>query len=541
MLASPPTPKASSDKRGRTRIPLAERMALWALSGWAPHAGQMGFISSDARFRIFAAGARTGKSAAAAAEVEATAILVPRSNQWIVAPTYELTTYVWDHLLDLIDALPARYRERIVKRITNAGGRGSSYIEFANGSWIATKSADNPRSLLGVECDRIVVDEGANVPDVVWHRYLRARLSSRLGRLDVPSTPAGEGGWLRSLFDEAQLQQEAATPPPWHETIGAWQAPTWTNPYWPFEEWETIRATTPPEIFAEQFEGQFVGLAGKIYKYFSRESHVVPAPPAGWDTWPRWRSIDFGYTNPASCGWYTRDPSTGTWYRLGEVYGSGLSYESLARLIREHPLSWPSGRIVATIADSADPGGKSALRALGVPIMDETTRINSVGLSEGKASLDKAVHAGIRTVMMHLHAGRLMFVDGQAWQQRPETLVGYTDKIAAYAATAEAGYAEANVREHMFRAGLGNDAILKEIASYVWKTTKEGDYTMEVPAPHQADHALDELRYLLHTVEPLSPPRITPTIAPARAGGRSGSRILAGIPRPGDWSSRKRR
>lgn len=58
---------------------------------------------------------------------------------------------------------------------------------------------------------------------------------------------------------------------------------------------------------------------GIVYSEFDDNLHIVDdfTPP---DNWPRYRSFDFGYTNPWVCLYITRDPATDRIYIYDEIY-----------------------------------------------------------------------------------------------------------------------------------------------------------------------------------------------------------------------------
>jgi hypothetical protein len=90
-------------------------------------------------------------------------------------------------------------------------------------------------------------------------------------------------------------------------------------------------------------------------------THVIPAfqPPDGWRIY---RSFDWGYSRPFSCGWWAVDYD-GRLYRILELYGctrtpnEGLKwtpdkvFSEIARVEREHP--WLRGKQIFGVADPA--------------------------------------------------------------------------------------------------------------------------------------------------------------------------------------------
>lgn len=79
--------------------------------------------------------------------------------------------------------------------------------------------------------------------------------------------------------------------------------------------------------------GLWVAFDGYVFDCFDPRLHVRARPADWWNgypppTWKRYRSIDFGFTNPFVFQWWARSPD-GVWWLYREVYHS-------QRFIREH-------------------------------------------------------------------------------------------------------------------------------------------------------------------------------------------------------------
>ncbi|MFH1500137.1 MAG: hypothetical protein ABII82_20210 [Verrucomicrobiota bacterium] len=512
--------------------------SLWHQCGYQPHVGQARVHASQRRFRVACCGTRWGKSFLGGAELLLT-LQIPGTASWIVGPTYALAQFEWRWLMDLLirGGLHPRFTATCIEATGRTGGR----LVLKNGSWVETKSADHPTGLLGVELDLLVAGEASQIPAVVWERYLRARLVSRHGRLLVATTPAGTEGWVRDLYDQGQEQRAIGWRGiPEAEQIESWAEPTWNNPYVSWAEVQAARRQLPDLVFREQFGAEFVALSGRIYPEFQPASHVRHELPAGWQHWPRWRGVDFGWTNPAGCVWLALQPGTRVWWVLGEVYGSHMDYADFATLIREHPLSHPGNRIVASLGDSEDPQGLATLTRCGVAMAEEVTR----EAGDRRVKLDKSVMAGLMTVKARLRGDgngdgpRLVFVAPEAFDRDAPYMLAFNTYLANERVRAAL---DSKIRQAP-DVGPGCPNALREIQNYVWDT--EGDHTLDRPAPHQADHLLDPLRYLLHTLDPLdrSPIRV------AAGGGPRYGDVKAPRPQPrqgvvppaGSWARRYR-
>ena len=131
-------------------------------------------------------------------------------------------------------------------------------------------------------------------------------------------------------------------------------------------EYEKSLKKLPPKLQRAWLEGSWDVLEGQYFEEFRSEktennlfTHVIPAftPP---ESWPVYRSYDFGYSKPFSVGWWCTDQD-GRLYRILELYGStGVpnegrcwspreQMEAIAKLEREHP--YLRGRDIQGVAD----------------------------------------------------------------------------------------------------------------------------------------------------------------------------------------------
>ena len=126
----------------------------------------------------------------------------------------------------------------------------------------------------------------------------------------------------------------------------------------------------PPKLRAAWLEGKWDVLAGQVFQEFTddpahyedrRYSHVIRPfrIPREWNVY---RSYDFGYAKPFSCGWWAVDHD-GCVYRIAELYGctgtpdEGVlwtpekQFAEIRRIEEEHPDL--RGRTIHGVADPA--------------------------------------------------------------------------------------------------------------------------------------------------------------------------------------------
>jgi hypothetical protein len=128
----------------------------------------------------------------------------------------------------------------------------------------------------------------------------------------------------------------------------------------------------PPKLRAAWLEGNWDVYEGQFFEEFRDDpdhyedrqyTHVIPAMkeiPRGWTIY---RSFDWGYGKPFSCGWWAVDYD-GVIYRILELYGcregeenEGVKwiddkiFSEIARIEREHP--YLAGKTIRGVADPA--------------------------------------------------------------------------------------------------------------------------------------------------------------------------------------------
>jgi hypothetical protein len=209
--------------------------------------------------------------------------------------------------------------------------------------------------------------------------------------------------------------------------------------------------------------GRWVSAEGAVYAFDAR-LHLVdpfPIPPA----WPRYRAIDFGYTNPFVCLWGATDPD-GRLYVYRQWYRSGMLVEDHARRIVG---ATARERIVETVADH-DAEDRATLERHGVRTV----------------AAMKAIGAGIQAVQQRLRVagdGRpRLFILRDSLLERDEALWRKRQPVSAE----------------------------QEFDAYVWPKDQGGRPVKETPVDLY-NHAMDALRYLVaHLDKPERKPRPAP-------------------------------
>lgn len=139
--------------------------------------------------------------------------------------------------------------------------------------------------------------------------------------------------------------------------------------------------------------GDWSTFSGQAFTTWNYSRHVYKISDYEFpDNWMRWRALDYGFTHPFACYWFTKSPDSGRVFVVREAYQSGLTDRQQARLIKDMTL--PNERIGFTFA-SPDMWNRKNTQDLVTTAADEyavegvpLTRADNDRLS-GKRKIDR--------------------------------------------------------------------------------------------------------------------------------------------------------
>lgn len=272
-----------------------ERARFFSLIGYEPFQAQRQFHWSCDHFRFPHAGSggRLGKSKMAAYEGAFRLETNEKFQVWLVAENYGSTKKEYEYLAEvLVEKVPKHFPGLKPTKAQDFDTRGPSEIRLPNGSWVATRSADNLNSLLGEELDLIILCEGSQLPVEAWLKRLNQRISTRMGQVIIPTTAAGLN-WLHDVFFVPALQDWAPaglgyqpvagyshTPPSnWRDRMSCplWPSshytqivPSWDSPHYPVQDairqYEEALKVGDLHPFLEQVMGVFSQSTSLVYR-----------------------------------------------------------------------------------------------------------------------------------------------------------------------------------------------------------------------------------------------------------------------------------
>ena len=214
--------------------------------------------------------------------------------------------------------------------INNQSRRSRWAYEYANGSVLVVGGLDNPDRIMSTEYDIVAAFEATELTENDWE-LLTTRLRNGRGpyhQILADCNPAAPTHWLKRRADRGHMEvfnaRHQDNPMLWDAARG-----DWTDRGRAYIE---RLGTLTGHRRLRLLEGRWAAAEGLVYPEFDATVHVVRSMPAGWESWPRIRSIDFGFIHPFVCQWWAVD-GDGRMYLYRELYHSKRTVADHARQI----------------------------------------------------------------------------------------------------------------------------------------------------------------------------------------------------------------
>jgi len=202
--------------------------------------------ADDTRFKIVAAGRRTGKSRLAAWLLIVNALQADKGHVFYVAPTQgQARDIMWQTLLDLGHPVIAG------SHINNL------QIKLVNGATISLKGADRPETMRGVSLKFLVLDEYADMKPDVFEQILRPALADQKGCAMFIGTPMGRNHFY-DLYKYAELDDDP--------TYKAWHFTSYDNPILDPDEIDIAKRSMSSYAFRQEFMASFEARGSEMFK-----------------------------------------------------------------------------------------------------------------------------------------------------------------------------------------------------------------------------------------------------------------------------------
>ena len=327
------------------KVDAATRRKWFEVIDYKPHAGQVEYHDSDARFKVAVCGRRFGKSVMTAKDMEPE-LFLPKKFYWIVGPSYDLGEKEFRVIWNDVMVKQGLIRDRRIKKSYNVKS-GSMFIEFPWQTRLEVRSAQHPESLVGEGLDGAILAEAAKHKRETWERFIRPALADKRGWADFTTTPEGQN-WVYGLWQFGQN--------PEYEEYESWRLPAWLNSeVYPGgredPEILLLERTMSHEWFLQEVAADFTAFVGKIYSEWDESQHVktVKFDP----NLPNFIGWDWGFVNPLAAIEFqvTPDDKIHIWR---EHYESYLTLDEHFEKMKQR--EQPDGyHIDMTFGDSADP------------------------------------------------------------------------------------------------------------------------------------------------------------------------------------------
>jgi len=360
------------------------KFAYFDVIGYKPNAGQLEVHQSNARFKVWVAGRRLGKSVGDAREVEPL-ILREGTTGWIVGPEYSACEkdfrQIWYSLIDK-QQWPATRKYYNVKA-------GQMEIHFP---WspsqvpsVICKSERYASSLVGEGLDWALIVEAAKMKKETWTQLIRPALADKQGIAIFSTTPEGEN-WIYELAEDCKRKDG------WE----FFQHPSWLNNFiFPGgrndPEIKSLEDDLTSYMFMQEVEAKFTSYTGQVYKEFEPLKHVVSHK---YDAQlPTFAFLDFGISNPCAILW--AQIKGNSIYVFDEMISSDMHSAMVKAVVRRYPTlvifadpagnqkTMVSGTSIVSELRKKDPDGKLGLTVV-TPVARVIDRLNVVKLLLGK-------------------------------------------------------------------------------------------------------------------------------------------------------------
>ena len=328
-----------------------------------PSEKQKLFLKARSKHVAFGGARGGGKSWAVRAKAKLLALRYPGIRIVIIRRSYPelINNHINELRRELVGAGLAKYNDR------------DKALRFGNGSVIDFQYCENDADLdrlQGVEYDVIFLDEATQLSEYQM-RVVTACLrgvNTFPKRIYYTCNPGGQGhGYVKRLFIDRAFRE--GEDPLDYTFI---QSRVYDNKVLLEKQPDYVKQleALPPKLRAAWLEGRWDIFEGQFFEEFRDDpehyrdrlfTHVVDPFMPDRD-WNMYRSFDWGYSKPFSCGWWAVD-CDGVAYRVAEWYGcSGTPNEGL-RLTAERVFSeirriedghpYLRGRRIRGVADPA--------------------------------------------------------------------------------------------------------------------------------------------------------------------------------------------
>ena len=198
------------------------------------------------RFKVVAAGRRTGKSRLAAYLLVVNGLQAEKGHVFYVAPTQgQARDIMWNLLLD------------IGKEVIKTSHVNNMQITLINDVIISLKGADRPETMRGVSLSYLVMDEYADMKPDVWELILRPALADYSAPALFIGTPMGRNHFY-DLYRNAEIGDDP--------DFAAWHYTSYDNNLIDKTEIDRAKKSMSSYAFRQEFMASFEARGSEMFK-----------------------------------------------------------------------------------------------------------------------------------------------------------------------------------------------------------------------------------------------------------------------------------
>lgn len=230
-----------------------------------PNPWQKDALSQLKRFTKIVGGKRTGKSLLTS-YLSFREIMTSDKLVWVVAPTYELASRVWDNIEPwalLFSFLKVRKSDPIL---------GRSIENVATGSVLRIKSADNPKQLKGKAGDLLIAEECGDMDEDVWPKYLEpfiseVRPSGEKGRAVFIGNASHKGSWFHRMWSMPNDDENYSLwVPTAIENVDGSIVKSTNEDVITIQELERIKKNNSARVWQQEWLAEFLSGTGEVFR-----------------------------------------------------------------------------------------------------------------------------------------------------------------------------------------------------------------------------------------------------------------------------------
>ncbi len=290
---------------------------------YRPRGACAGILTARQPEVLISGPAGTGKSRACLEKICAMCLLNPGMRALIVRKT----------ATSLKTTADKTWREHVANELLLAGEVtykvADSRYDFRNGSTVQLGGMDKASRIMSSEYDIIYIQEATELSEDDWEHLTTRLRNGRVSfqQLIADCNPSAPTHWLKARCDtKSTVLLESR-----HE-----DNPVLVDPNGKLTTKGSSYLSVLDALTGVRYQrlrkGKWAAAEGLIYEDFDSTIHLIDCMPDGWESWPRYWGVDFGFTNPFVCQFWAEDPD-GRLYLYRELYQTKRTVDGHAAVI----------------------------------------------------------------------------------------------------------------------------------------------------------------------------------------------------------------